>query len=162
MVFVFNQKQNQQLKAEYILLRIPWAFIFYTWILLQRLQTAFNTSCLILSLEESCKAGYHWPHFENGSTETQKKNLLQNVSACTTTAGWKNHVLASPSLRRITGTYYLRLRLPVCILEGAEIILFTNTSLESLFSASTSNKFTKYDLFLILTGYSSWQETRAA
>lgn len=50
----------------------------------------------------------------------------------------------------------------MCIHEGAEIILFTNTSLESLFSASTGNKFTKYDLLLILTGYSSWQETRAA
>lgn len=48
----------------------------------------------------------------------------------------------------------------MCILKGAEIILFT--SLESSFSASTGNKFTKYDLFLILTGYSSWQETRAA
>lgn len=55
--------------------------------------------------------------FENGSTEAQEKNLLQNVSACNTTAGWKNHVLASPSLRRITEHIYLRLRLPVCILK---------------------------------------------
>ena len=47
-------------------------------------------------------------------------------------------------------------------LEGAEIILFTNTSLENSFSASTGNKFTKYDLLLILIGYSLWQESRAA
>lgn len=47
-------------------------------------------------------------------------------------------------------------------LEGAEIILSTNTSLENSCSASTGNKFTKYGLLLILIGYSLWKESRAA